>query len=105
MPIRSAAAPIERSRERPIGGTLNRKTSLLRTVPTACGQAADKASSRPRRAGDFHSPGHAITLPMLGDCASIATLCHDRLSERSYLFTMSDIAHSASSLADDDGCA
>src|SRR5260370_18438540 len=35
---------------------------------------------------------------MLGDCASIATLRHDRFSERSYLFTMSDItpAHQAS---------
>ena len=44
-----------------IGRTLNRKTSLLRTVPTACGQAADKASTiRPRCAGDFHSPGNAV---------------------------------------------
>src|SRR6516225_8987253 len=35
---------------------------------------------------------------MLGDCASVATLCHDRFSERSYLFTMSDNtpAHQAS---------
>src|SRR5215469_7934198 len=35
---------------------------------------------------------------MLGDCVSIATLRHDRFSERSYLFTMSDItpAHQAS---------
>ena len=44
-----------------IGRTLNRKTSLLRIVPTACGQAADKASTiRPRCAGDFHSPGNAV---------------------------------------------
>src|SRR5215475_5232038 len=35
---------------------------------------------------------------MLGDCASVATLRHDRFSERSYLFTMSDITptHQAS---------
>src|SRR6516165_6656441 len=35
---------------------------------------------------------------MLGDCVSTATLRHDRFSERSYLFTMSDItpAHQAS---------
>src|SRR5262249_18196290 len=34
---------------------------------------------------------------MLGDCPSVATLRHDRFSERSYLFTMSDItpAHQA----------
>ena len=33
---------------------------------------------------------------MLGDCVSIATLCCDRVSERSYLFTMSNIAPGAS---------
>jgi hypothetical protein len=36
--------------------------------------------------------------PMPGDCASVTTFHHkdvrrDRLSERSYLFTMSDITH------------
>ena len=37
-----------------------------------------------------------------GDCASVVTLHHDRLSERSYLFTMSDITclQEASRLAD-----
>jgi hypothetical protein len=88
-----------------IGRTLNRKTSLLRIVPTACGQAADIALlPRPRRTGDFIAvPRDRVT--MLGDCASIATLRRDRLSERSYLFTMSDIAppHQASRL--DGGCA
>src|SRR5262249_26921954 len=57
-------------------GTI-RKTSLLRIVPTACGQAAD------RHEGPIH-----IGTRVLGDCVS-----NERsISERSYLFTMSDIA-------------
>jgi hypothetical protein len=44
-----------------IGRTLNRKTSLLRIVPTACGQAADESIDKgPRYAGDFRSPGNAV---------------------------------------------
>ena len=94
MPTRSAAEAIERSVDGSIARTLNRKSSLLRIVPTACGQAAGESI-------DLAAPAifirRATRLPMLGDCASIATLCHDRLSERSYLFTMSDIAHAVSS--------
>ena len=86
MPIHSAV------------GTLIRKTSLLRTVPTACGQAADIAAhmTPPRTAIFVAVPRDHVA--MLGDCASVATLRHDRFSERSYLFTMSDItpAHQAS---------
>jgi hypothetical protein len=41
---------------------------------------------------DLRSSRTAIMLAMLGDCVSIATLCCDRVSERSYLFTMSNIA-------------
>jgi hypothetical protein len=96
-----------------------RKTSLLRIVPTACGQAADiwhRANLRshaharqrarlPRRA-DLHRPTasiltrqfalatrsrehaifiayHVITFDARR-CASVATLRHDRLSERSF---------------------
>jgi hypothetical protein len=72
---------------------LNRKTSLLRIVPTACGQAADIAlpHAAPRAATFIALRRDHVA--MLGDCASIATLRHDRLSERSYLFTMSDITH------------
>ena len=53
MPTRSAAEAIERSANGSIARTLNRKTSLLRIVPTACGQAADIAADMTRRAGDF----------------------------------------------------
>src|SRR5215813_6625528 len=53
MPTRSAAEVIERSANGSIARTLNRKTSLLRIVPTACGQAADIAAHMTRRAGDF----------------------------------------------------
>ena len=56
-----------RSRERPIAGHRFRKTSLLRIVPTACGQAADIALlPRPRRTGE--SPGNVIVL----QCSEIA---------------------------------
>ena len=78
-----------------IGRTLNRKTSLLRTVPTACGQAADESIDDDVAPATFVR--RASWLPMLGDCASIATLRHDQCSERSYLFTMSDIAQAVSS--------
>ena len=53
MPTRSAAEVIERSANGSIARTLNRKTSLLRIVPTACGQAADIATGMTRCAGDF----------------------------------------------------
>src|SRR5215469_8796688 len=53
MPTRSAAEVIERSANGSIARTLNRKTSLLRIVPTACGQAADIATDMTRCAGDF----------------------------------------------------
>jgi hypothetical protein len=96
-----------------------RKTSLLRIVPTACGQAADiwhranlrsHAHARQRaklhRRADLHRPtasiltrqfawatrsrGHAIFVAHhvitfdARRCASVATLRHDRLSERSF---------------------
>ena len=68
MPTRSAAEAIERSTNGSIARTLNRKTSLLRIVPTACGQAADIAAhmTLPRRR--FSSPCHAIMLR----CSEIA---------------------------------
>src|SRR6266849_8636379 len=61
-----------------------RKTSLLRIVPTACGQAADMctepihigAAVSSRR--DF-SPRATRLRSMLGDCVSIATLHRDRI--------------------------
>jgi hypothetical protein len=67
-PPRSAAEAIERSANGSIARTLNRKTSLLRIVPTACGQAADIAAhmTPPRRR--FSSPCHAIMLR----CSEIA---------------------------------
>ena len=68
-----------------IGRTLNRKTSLLRIVPTACGQAADIASNDP--------PGTCGAAPSLdARRLRIDRVLRDRLSERSYLFTMSDIS-------------
>ena len=68
MPTRSAAEVIERSANGSIARTLNRKTSLLRIVPTACGQAADIAADMtpPRRR--FSSPCRAIMLR----CSEIA---------------------------------
>ena len=78
----------------PLGvGTLIRKTSLLRTVPTACGQAADNNSNR--------ASGLAIPVLRLSSRGFVhdrsSELAHGRdfhhapCSERSYLFTMSDI--------------
>src|SRR5262249_5390013 len=68
MPTRSAAEAIERSANGSIARTLNRKTSLLRIVPTACGQAADIATDMtpPRRR--FSSPCRAVMLR----CSEIA---------------------------------
>src|SRR5262252_768888 len=68
MPTRSAAEVIERSANGSIARTLNRKTSLLRIVPTACGQAADIATDMtpPRRR--FSSPCRVIMLR----CSEIA---------------------------------
>jgi hypothetical protein len=43
-----------------IGRTLNRKTSLLRTVPTACGQAAGESIDDDVAPGDFRSPNNAV---------------------------------------------
>ena len=68
MPIHSAV------------GTLIRKTSLLRTVPTACGQAADKLTP-------FATSSHDRS----SELAHERDFHHARCSERSYLFTMSDI--------------
>src|SRR5215204_2001381 len=48
-----------------------RKTSLLRIVPMACGQAANKA---PRMIGITNDASHETP----GDCGSVATLRHDR---------------------------
>jgi hypothetical protein len=70
-------------------GTI-RKTSLLRIVPTACGQAADMHW---RRAVAARKVMRAVRVrAMLGDCESVATDVAIECSERSYLFTMSDIA-------------
>ena len=62
-----------------------------------------RSSSRHSSAHDPAAPAIFVAVPrdhvaMLGDCASVATLRHDRFSERSYLFTMSNItpAHQAS---------
>jgi hypothetical protein len=64
---------------------------LLRIVPTACGQAADIALATRARARRLGIAVRRVTLP----CSEIAHRSrhcrHDRLSERSYLFTMSDI--------------
>jgi hypothetical protein len=60
--------------------TLIRKTSLLRTVPTACGQAADKLT-----------PFATLRHDRSSELAHERDLRHARCSERSYLFTMSDI--------------
>ncbi len=72
-------APNSRSRKDSSGRTLTRKTSLLRIVPTACGQAADIAPTR-RIAAAPRSRQRAIFVAMprarvsaLGDCASTAT--------------------------------
>jgi hypothetical protein len=62
MPTRSAADPIARSTNGATGRTLNRKTSLLRIVPTACGQAADIAWRRSPAARRFSSPCDATTI-------------------------------------------
>jgi hypothetical protein len=73
-----------------------RKTSLLRIVPTACGQAADMCTE-PIRIGaaissrrDFHH-GQLDRV----QCSEIAyrsrRLIAIEFSERSYLFTISDI--------------
>jgi hypothetical protein len=68
MPIHSAV------------GTLIRKTSLLRTVPTACGQAADK-----------FTPFATLNHDRSSELAHERDFHHAQCSERSYLFTMSDI--------------
>ena len=108
------------------GRTLIRKTSLLRIVPTACGQAADIARSQfalaRQFAGRANSHWRADTptprsrhlaifiavqrdhVSMLGDCVSVVTLRHDRISERSFLFTMSDITRPQEAWRPRDGC-
>jgi hypothetical protein len=73
MPIHSAV------------GTSIRKTSLLRTVPTACGQAADKLT--PLATCVVSDFSHARS----SELAHERDFHHVRCSERSYLFTMSDI--------------
>ena len=84
--------------------TMIRKTSLLRTVPTACGQAADKFT--PVAIPVFAIPVFAIpdfAIPDLRPASCdfrhnrSSELAHGSdfhqapCSERSYLFTMSDI--------------
>ena len=65
--------------------TLIGKTSLLRIVPMACGQAANKGAAH-----EWHQDD-AVTRDARS-LRTVVTLHHDRLSERSYLFTMSDSA-------------
>ena len=85
-------------------GQLIRKTSLLRTVPMACGQAANRRHWHHNLVvSRFSSRTILVAFPMLGVCASVATLRHDRLSERSYLFTMSDTTRPQGALRLDDG--
>src|SRR5262245_63424716 len=62
MPTRSAADPVERSTNGSTGRHWIRKTSLLRIVPTACGQAADIALATRSRAWRFASPCDVTTL-------------------------------------------
>jgi hypothetical protein len=78
-----------------IGRTLNRKTSLLRTVPTACGQAAGEASmtSLPRRLS-FAGQRGADARRFAHRSRRCVTV---DFSERSYLFTMSDITQAVPS--------
>ena len=86
-----------------IGRTLNRKTSLLRIVPTACGQAADTALATRSHARRFSSPCDVTTFNARR-LRIDRDMCRARLSERSYLFTMSDITHPHEALAAEDGC-
>jgi hypothetical protein len=67
MPIPLGSRPDDRcsslrSANSSPGRTLIRKTSLLRIVPTACGQAADIASARDLAPQRLSSPHGAITL-------------------------------------------
>ena len=82
---------------------LNRKTSLLRIVPTACGQAADTALATRSHARRFSSPCDVTTFNARR-LRIDRDMCRARLSERSYLFTMSDITHPHEALAAEDGC-
>ena len=82
---------------------LNRKTSLLRIVPTACGQAADIALATRSHARRFSSPCDATTFNARR-LRIDRDLRRGRLSERSYLFTMSDITHPHEALAAENGC-
>jgi hypothetical protein len=74
---------------RPAGYRLERPACFgsfrRRAVKQPTWQRARTSSCRDFRRGTI---SHC---PMLGDCASIRDVHHDRLSERSYLFTMSDI--------------
>ncbi len=73
-----------------------RKTSLLRIVPTACGQAAD-ICTEPIRIGAAISSRRDFHRGQLGrvQCSEIAYRSQRHVaiefSERSYLFTISDI--------------
>ncbi len=75
-----------------------RKTSLLRIVPTACGQAAD-ICTEPIRIGVAMSPRRDFHRGQLDrvQCSEIAYRSRRYIaiefSERSYLFTISDITH------------
>ena len=77
---------------------LNRKTSLLRIVPTACGQAADTALATRSHARRFSSPCDVTTFNARR-LRIDRDMCRARLSERSYLFTMSDEHAPAASLS------
>ena len=125
------------------GRTSIRKTSLLRIVPTACGQAADIALSRfgisrihirsnlnssmshqradvasaapicideqpriddaPSPHCDFHRRA-AWARSMLGDCDRSRRCRHDRIPERSFLFTMSNTRTRTKASRLDGGC-
>src|SRR5215475_4993100 len=78
MPIPLGSRPDDRcsssrSANSSPGRTLIRKTSLLRIVPTACGQAADIASHAILPDDDFHRRT-ARSRSTLGDCEAVATL-------------------------------
>jgi hypothetical protein len=59
---------------------------LLRIVPTACGQAADKASRRDRHAATTRVAVHNNHVSMLGDCVLAATCSETLLFKKTLLF-------------------
>ena len=96
MPIRSAADQSSvhenlRSCDQFDLWTLIRKTSLLRIVPTACGQAADIRHWRHDLVASRFSSRTTRLCSNARRLRIARDFHHGRLSERSYLFTMSDI--------------